>query len=403
MRSHSLTFNSGRGQTSANYFVAAVGSSGLGKTTGVDAATGILAVPGYLQPPPGEAEIEPFADNLPLGSGEGIAEAFMGQREEVVGETKRGEPITRRIRTMVRNNAFLVVDEGEIFNRVGERKGAIVGATLRSAWSGSTIGQANGRDDTTRIVRAGTYSLGVVAGFQPSTALPLLADTATGMAQRFAWVSAVDPTIPDDSAVGVSEEPLLLKMEALVRPGAAFPTAREGVIQFPSDVIDELRRAHLAKVRGQVVVPERDSQGPLMRCKMAALLAMLDGRVEVTIEDWRLAGMLWDTSCAVRDSVTAAADEEKVRQSEAVARARVAMAERQAAAVAGVPGKVDRLATVLAARVVEAGGLKRAEARRGLRSDDRHLFDQVAERGAALGLFRLVDGGGLLPAKEGAQ
>jgi hypothetical protein len=56
-----------------------------------------------------------------------------------------------------------------------------------------------------------------------------------------------------------------------------------------------------------------------------------------------------------------------------------------------------RLATTLAERVVEAGGLTRKRARGGMRSDDRHLYEQVVDRAESLGLIRLADGGGLLP------
>lgn len=395
MRSHQLVFDSGRGPSSLNYFAAMVGASGIGKTTGADVAPGLAPPPGYLDAPHDPAEPIPFADGLPIGSGEGIAEAFMGTREVEVGQTKNGDPMTRRSRAMVRHNALVLADEGEVFTRVGERKGATVGGTLRSAWSGATIGQANGRDETTRIIPARSYALGLVVGFQPATALPLLADTATGMAQRFAWVSAVDPTIPDE----VDDHPGALDLPALVDPdsSASFPAARTGTMPFPVEVVAELRAGHLAKVRGQVVVPERDSQGPLMRCKMAALLALLDARVSVTSEDWSLAALLWDTSCAVRDAVTDAASAEKAQQAELVAQARVQMAERQAAAIASVPAKIDRLAAVLAARVVENGGLRRKDARGGMRSDERHLYDQVVERAAELNLLRVADSGGLLP------
>ncbi|HEY1972607.1 MAG TPA: hypothetical protein VGH89_31970 [Pseudonocardia sp.] len=396
MRSHEMAFNSGRGRSSLNYFVGTVGASGTGKSTGGQVVDEVLDVPGYLKPNALEEVL--FSDGLPIGSGEGIAEAFMGFREEEIGTTRKGDPITRRVRCMVRNNVFVTADEGEVFTRIGERKGSTIGSTLRSAWSGAAIGQTNGRDESTRVVAARSYALGLVVGFQPTTALPLLQDTATGMAQRFAWVSAVDPSIPDDQPNWPGE----LELEALVVAGErSFALARKGTIEFPQNIVDELTADHLAKVRGKVVVAERDSQAPLMRCKMAALMALLDGRFDkVSDEDWALAGLLWDTSCAVRDAVTDAATVEKSRQAESVAQARVQLAERQAAAVAGVPAKVDRLVNVLAARVLESGGMRRSEARRGMRSDERHLFDQVVERAAELELLRVVDGGGLLPLRR---
>ena len=393
MSSHELFFNSGR-KGSLNYFVAGIGASGVGKTTGHETANELIELPDYLIETDASMP-ERFADGLPIGSGEGIAEAFMGLKEVEVGTTRKGDPIVKNVRRQVRNNAFIVADEGEVFTKIGERKGATVGSTLRSAWSGIEIGQTNGGVETTRRIPRWSYSLGLVAGFQPSTALPLLADTSTGMAQRFALVSAIDPSIPDAPAAVLGK----ITLPALTMPaGKGSLAARSGIMAFPPSVIDQLRKDHLAKVRGERVVAECDSQGPLMRAKQAALLALLDNRHDkVTEDDWQFAGMLWATSCAVRDTVIAAAAEERSRQAEFVAQARVQLAERQAAAVASVPAKVDRLAGLLAAHVVNDGGLLRAAARKTMRSADRHLYEQVAERAAELGMLRVTELGALLP------
>lgn len=254
---------------------------------------------------------------------------------------------------------------------------------------GATIGQANGRDDTTRIVSAGTYRLGMVVGFQPHTALPLLTDTATGTAQRFTWVSAADRTMPDEHVTHPG--PLAVDLSA-----GEFK-ARTGIMSFPGPIIAELRRDHIAKTRGELVVDERNSQGPLSRAKMAALLALLNGRMDVTTDDWELACVMWKTSCRVRDHVTEQGAAEKARQAELIADARVQLEERKAAAVNGVDAKLDRLAVTLADRVVESGGMKRGDARRGMPSRDRHLYEQVVERAMDSGLLRTVDGGALVP------
>jgi hypothetical protein len=116
-------------------------------------------------------------------------------------------------------------------------------------------------------------------------------------------------------------------------------------------------------------------------------LPLLDGRRAVDEEDWQLAAVLWQTSCAVRDTVTEHAAAEKARQAELVAEARVQLAERTAAAVDGLSAKLDRLATTLAQRVIDAGGMQRGEARKGLAGRDRHLYDQVVERAVASGLL----------------
>lgn len=392
MRSHQLTFNSGR-PGSLNYFVAAVGASGIGKSSGAAVVDDQLLIPPpYLSRPPEAGEPEPFHDGLPLGSGEGIAESFMGVRDVQVDEKPDGTPVTKKARCLVRHNVFITVDEGEQFTRLGERTGATIGATIRSAWVGATIGQANGRDDTTRIIKAGEYALGMLVGFQPSTALPLLTDTATGTAQRFLWCSAADPTIPDEHV----SHPGRIET-GLIDRGISERWPLIGEMSFPPAIVADLRREHIAKVRGDVVIDESDSQGPLMRCKMAALLALLDGRAHVDDDDWNLAGMLWDTSRNLRDTLIAQGADQKARQAEVIAQARIDLEERKAAAVNGVDGKIERLAVTLAAHVINASGLTRGQARKVLAGRDRHLFDQAVERAHDRDLLRLADGGGLLP------
>lgn len=391
MTSHQLHFDSGRGESSLNYFAAAVGPSGAGKSTAAKAARGLIAQPSYLAPSPDGMGIA-FHDGLPLGSGEGIAEAFMGTKEIETGDVRaNGQPITKKMRGMVRNNVFAVADEGEMLLKIGERNGATIGAVIRSAWGGETIGQANASEDRTRIVPAGTYSLGMLVGFQPGTALPLLLDTGPGTAQRFVWASAVDPTIPDDPI----PHPGVLGVN--LNAQGWRDSAVTGCMTFPAGVVAELRREHLAKARGELIVDERDSQAPLMRCKIAALLALLDGRLEVDDVDWKLAGQVWLTSCGVRDALVEHGQGELAREAEEAQQRRIQLAERTAAVVGQVDGKLVRLAQALAEKVTEAGGMTRGAARRTLRSDSRSLFDAVVDTAASQGWIVETESG-LLPA-----
>src|SRR4051794_38417976 len=71
MRSHELRFDSGFGLgASANYFVAGVGPSGVGKTTSAGVVGDLTPVPAWLQSRGGDLADQPFRDGLPLGSGE---------------------------------------------------------------------------------------------------------------------------------------------------------------------------------------------------------------------------------------------------------------------------------------------------------------------------------------------
>lgn len=283
------------GRASLNLFVATVGGPGAGKSTGSSLNRGLL--------PSDDPE---FRDGLPVGSGEGIAEAYMGTVEEETGEVRRSKggaetPVMRRVRKQVRHNAYFYIDEGQILAKLGERTGSTLGETLRRAAVGETLGQTNASEERTRYVEAGSYSLGLLVGFQPTTALPVLSDAGTGTPQRFVWGWAEDPSIPDNPPHSPGHLPAL----------DCLKTRSEPVdIGFPKRVRDLLWRERVLRNRGELQVPELDGHAGLIKVKVAALLALMEDRYGVAEEDWQLAEVMWDASCAVRDSLLARARRE---------------------------------------------------------------------------------------------
>lgn len=383
---HRVQLDSGvRMPAAANVFVAMCGQSGHGKTSGVGVAQELLGLPPWL-------ERDAFADGLPLGSGEGIAEAFMGTAKRAKLDTegqpivmRTGEAKTESYRTQVRHNVLMYADEGEALAKLLERSGATIGETLRRAWVGSTIGQANGRAETTRIVEKGRYSLGLVIGFQPETAQLLLADVAPGTPQRFLWAWVIDPTLPDHPVAhpgpltGVWPSPPPPPGEGfgpwLIDPGGTAVDLRP--VTFPAAVRDELWQEARLVGKGELELPAYDSHRPLHLVKISALLAQLDGRRDVSEDDWRLARIVWTTSCRVRDHMIEygrlmglkvraaqrhlrgqdAADAESARH--------VVLDAREGAAV-------ERVAQVVARRVQHADGeLPLREVRNAVASRDR--------------------------------
>ncbi len=263
-------------------FALIVAPPGIGKSTANDIARELLAL----------TDLKNFADQLPVGTGEGLIEALFGKVQ--IDDGKGG---TTTVKCQVRANAFVYVDEGEVLSALGGRSGSTLLSTLRSIWSGKTVGQSNASEDRKRILQAGTYTFGVVVALQDTKAAALLDDAAAGTPQRFIWASAMDRGIP-------GERPSW--------PGKLMwvPTRLSGTEPLPlgveSAVVAEIRAADLAKVRGEVRVADMEGHGHLLRLKVAGLLALLDNRATVTEEDWRLAGMLKDYSDAVRDHVRAA-------------------------------------------------------------------------------------------------
>lgn len=376
---HQTKFDSGRGPTgSLNTFVNLIGPSGAGKTEATRAAGRLILPPRYLARLDGTTDTELFRDGIGLGTGEGMAEAYMGWTQQETGElTKAGDPKMEKVRAQVRYNAFFYADEGQTLTKMmKERQGTTVGMAIRTAWTGGALGQANAREESTRFLPDGSYSMGLLIGYQPAVAQDLLADGGPGTPQRFLWLSALDPRIPDEPV----PLPTPMRLSLCGDPtGGPAP-----VVTFPADLRAQLRREQLARQRGEVVVNELDSHVPLMRCKLAALLALLDDRLDVCWDDWELGGLIWATSCAVRDRLIefGRQEAERNRQAQIDRRREEAVAIRLAER--GVDSTVERVAAWICDKVREKGPIARGKLRKLLPSRDRDWYDAGLTHAEAL-------------------
>ncbi|MEU9405068.1 hypothetical protein AB0E08_05070 [Streptomyces sp. NPDC048281] len=381
MVSHRIRADTGiAGYASLNLFGGLIGPSGIGKSTGMEVADRLMPAPQGLD----------FIDGLPIGSGEGIAEMFIDTVDEETGEIRKGRggtetPVTRKVRKQVRHNAFLYIDEGAtITHLMKERSGSTLGETLRSAAVGQTLGQTNASKESSRYIPKGSYSLGLLVGFQPETVAPLFEEVAEGTPQRFVWVQVTDPSIPDRAPAWPGE--LEAWHDAITAP-AGDETSSPVLISFDQAIKDELRAADLAKVRGQVPAEELnplDSHAPLMRVKLSSLLALLAGRRHVNAEDWRLANLLWEASCATRDAVLeySAAQRRAEQEKRTIARiqeeVRVDHA-KQLAEEKRTDRAVERLALRISAYVHANGAQSRTQLReRAAGREKRLLADAYA-------------------------
>jgi predicted transcriptional regulator len=365
---HFVGLHSGMKGTATPSILAAIcGPSGAGKSSSIGGARALLPTPIGLDCP-----------EMPIGSGEGVIEAYMGVVEEPGVEDeatgKVGKP--RKVRQQVRHNVLFNVDEGATLTKLTERNGATLGEVLRTAWSGGLLGQANASVDTHRVIQSGTYSIGMTIGLQVHTSKTLLSEDAIdlGFAQRFLWCWAIDPAVPEEAPAWPGQ---INNMGHVLRGGR---------VDYVATIRQRLFAAQRAATRGEIVAEAIDSHKPLMLVKLSALLCVLDLRDEVTEEDWQLAEMLWATSCAVRDYLLgkhqAKAVSEAMRHRESVVQTAAASAvaagraqedEREAATL--------RCALVLARRVHKDHGqaVSRSDARRGLRSQQRSLFEDALD------------------------
>lgn len=357
---HEVMFDSGKSLGTLSLYSVLLSKSGIGKSDAVKAATRLVRLPSYLCEADGAVNMDVFRDGLSLSTGEGLAESFMGSVEveatnpdgttkyEVKGRGRNAvpEPVMVKVRKAVRHRAFFYVDEGEILTKLmNERSGATLGGHMRTAWSGGQLSQANASEDRWRYVPAGSYTVGLIIGYQPDTAVALLSEVGPGTPQRFLWFGAQDTEMPDPDDEIDFPEPVTLP----------FEDQRAGVIQFPRELRRWFRRQIWGKHHGVVDFDPMDSHEPLMRAKLSALLCWLDGRMLVSRDDWILAGMIWSVSCAIRDRLIRHRDAEAERQAGEKRAARLAEAQEIEMLKVTVSAEVEQVARRIARHVAEAG------------------------------------------------
>ncbi|MGI8939933.1 MAG: hypothetical protein ACR2JF_17290 [Iamia sp.] len=365
---------------SLNVAVAIVGAPGIGKSSIVETGAGLVAL-----------DDPAVGDSVPIGSGEGLIDAYLGPPvDEVDGVT--GDK--RRIRRQVRQGMLAVLDEGQALAELSSRKGSTLMPTLRTAWTSGVLGQANAAEDRRRRLGAHSYRLAVLIGLQPEHAAALLDDAAGGTPQRFLWLSGIDGSIPDDAPGWPG--PLPWTPPAPTAHGAT-PVAHE--LAVPPEVAAGIRAANVARTRGEAVVDTLDAHRDLSRLKVAGLLAVLAGRTRMTVEDWELGGQVLDTSDAVRAQLLDRARQQARAREDAGHRSAV---RRERAIDAGRADEaIDRMAATVARHVHRArcdGGCRRRCVTQACRSTDKKVatVDEALDRATVEGWVE-VDGDTIRP------
>lgn len=264
---------------SLNLGVAVVGGSGSGKSALLDVSRELLGMTGLDQ----------LTCEKQIGSGEGLIQTFLRRDKETKTLVLDDDP--RRL---------ILVDEIDQLGALGQRSGATIGPTIRSALTGGQLGTENADMDRKRNVPAKSYRLVLFAGVQPTRSAALLEDSDAGTPQRFVWVPAADPTIPD------AEVPW---------PGALdwSPPEVKGFLDYPDHIKAVVRKARLAQQRGGG--DELDGHLILLRLKLAGALALLHGETSITDQWWELAGRLVTASRSLQERCKAVIAAEGQRRS----------------------------------------------------------------------------------------
>jgi hypothetical protein len=297
------------GYGSLNLFVALVAPSGGGKGAAERAARLCVEIDARRSGP-----MTGFATHA-LGSGEGLAHMFMRRPKP-----SKAEPDPQPVQY---NTAALVtIAEIDTFGALQDRRGSTLGGQLRQAAMGEQLGFFYVDKEKRMPVPEHAYRLTLVAGVQPKRAAALLGEADGGTPQRFVWLPAVlaEGELPAEEDMPDRPEPLLW-----LAPQWPVAQYRDGavrtVLQLPDEAVERtiaLRREH-----AQGLGDPLDGHANMVRLKVAAALAILDGRAEVSAEDWALSGVVMDRSTATRQRMLdeIAADRRERNAAEAQAEA----------------------------------------------------------------------------------
>jgi len=323
---------------------------------------------------------------VPIGSGEGLVEIL----HEVVDEEVDGKAVKVKRQTMYR--ALVSVDEGSALGELGGRKGSTLLSTLRSAWTDAPIGNANASAERRRIIPGGQATYGVLVGLQPAKAGPLLDDVDAGTPQRCLWVAADHPHPPDTIPTWPSwswSPPSAGDLDRLPLTGGMY---RYRAVVVDDAVVAEVVEHRRAVQARRVQVDPWRAHDHLLRLKVGTLLAILGGRLEVSADDWTLAGTIIDTSAEVRgycvDAVAQVAGErERVTRGNLVGRDQAIEDNRRTVAL-------ERAADTIARKVRRLGTATRRDAQQAMSSTHRALvsIDEVLDHAVGLGLIDEAEG-----------
>lgn len=260
--------------------------------------------------------------DIPLGSGEGIAQMYMVEELEETADGKIKKTGRQKIDPDVTQACHFTVDEGVAMMQQSKHNGSTLITTINSAISGQAIGQANAGPETRRIVPAGKVRFGVTMSMQADNAHLIFTQAmrSVGFSGRTILVNSVDIDPPE-------VDDLPEEMPDIVPLGWHRPThGHTTTLQYTPAIQREIRISRRAGLMGQI--NDAHSHAIFLRCRIAGLLALADRRMNVTDEDWSLAGTLITVSEAVYAGLDALRqrNEAAIRQANGYARAEVDLA-----------------------------------------------------------------------------
>ncbi|OBB35256.1 hypothetical protein [Mycolicibacterium fortuitum] len=293
-----------------------------------------------------------------LGSGQGIHELYKEQKNPE-------DRITR---------ALISVSEIDHLTALNAGQGNNTRAALKAGLTGDRLGSKGASSATTRVVPADSYRLCLSISAQFGHTGVLMDDVTGGTPQRLLWAPVTDPDMPDEPGP-TPDDVLDAKL-----PSWSMADDKVVLIQYgPPEIREYINAGLLANGRGEG--DALDAHRTLVRCKVAAALAILDHRMVVSTLDWELSEHIMAKSDATRTAVL-----EYDRQA-----ARAKVRDRAMSRAAGEQfvsdHKLERAKKAILRWLERDGQLARHDLRRKLKADLRDHFDPAIAELAAEGVI----------------
>lgn len=352
------------GNASLNMLIGLVARSGGGKGKVRAVARGLFR---YCHHNGNEVHT-PLKD---LGTGEGIAELFTRResKDQDIGPESDTSPpestaVTRDQGSGTPDRALF--DDSEIqavAQRMG-RQGATLMPMLCKFWSGESLGNLNASAHTSREVPEHSYRGCLTVAIQPANSGVILGDLNSGTPQRWLWLPTTDYGRPDIQPTDPAIHKIHLPREATGPNGTVLMGA-------PDDVAREVDRQARDQLAGKIG-PDLDSHRTLSCEKVAAALALMGGRMTISVNDWHAAKVVMDVSDDTRRECQSAVDRA----------AEDAVAERERTREAGQQqlenDRIDRAREVIETALnAGAGRFHRSEVRNSKARRFRFEFDDI--------------------------
>jgi hypothetical protein len=255
------------------------------------------------------------------------------------------------------------IDEGSNLVSLGSKKEDITLDTIRSLWSGESVGQTNASTTTSRYLPARSVAFGLSVGFQHDIAAMFVKEGENvGTPQRFLWCYAHNDEQPDNAPKPKGT------LDALILPRRDTPFE----FKFDPSIQHEIRNQRAQLMRREITFNPYESHDSLKQMKVAACLAILHRTTQVDTQTWALAGNIVEVSANVLQDIRKTFAEKQLEQ-------RASKNDEKAESIVRVNEKTREQATKAGAATMarkahkELSPMSAGKLQNAVSSKDRHL------------------------------